>query len=52
MYNLAQARWRLTMNKIGAFEAKNKLGELLDRVEKGEEIVVPAMAGRWLGSFQ
>ena len=26
--------------KIGAFEAKNKLGMLLDRVEYGEEIVI------------
>jgi prevent-host-death family protein len=25
---------------IGAFEAKNTLGSLLDRVEKGEEIVI------------
>lgn len=25
---------------IGAFEAKNKLGMLLDRVEHGEEIVI------------
>jgi prevent-host-death family protein len=28
------------MSEVGAFEAKNKLSELLDRVEKGEEIVV------------
>jgi prevent-host-death family protein len=26
--------------EIGAFEAKNKLGALLDRVEQGEEIVI------------
>ncbi|MEF3367483.1 type II toxin-antitoxin system prevent-host-death family antitoxin [Methylocystis sp. 9N] len=26
--------------EIGAFEAKNTLGSLLDRVEKGEEIVI------------
>lgn len=26
--------------QIGAFEAKNTLGSLLDRVEKGEEIVI------------
>lgn len=26
--------------KIGAFEAKNTLGSLLDRVERGEEIVI------------
>ena len=25
---------------IGAFEAKNKLGSLLDRVERGEEILI------------
>lgn len=28
------------MNAIGAFEAKNTLGNLLDRVEHGEEIVI------------
>lgn len=28
------------MDEIGAFEAKNTLGSLLDRVEKGEEIVI------------
>jgi prevent-host-death family protein len=28
------------MNEIGAFEAKNTLGRLLDRVERGEEIVI------------
>ncbi len=28
------------MNEIGAFEAKNTLGSLLDRVERGEEIVI------------
>lgn len=28
------------MTQIGAFEAKNTLGALLDRVEKGEEIVI------------
>jgi len=26
--------------QIGTFEAKNKLSELLDRVEQGEEIVI------------
>ncbi len=26
--------------QIGAFEAKNTLGALLDRVEKGEEVVI------------
>jgi len=28
------------MQEIGAFEAKNKLAALLDRVEGGEEIVI------------
>jgi prevent-host-death family protein len=28
------------MREIGAFEAKNKLGQLLDRVEAGEEILI------------
>lgn len=28
------------MAQIGAFDAKNTLGSLLDRVEKGEEIVI------------
>lgn len=28
------------MIEIGAFEAKNTLGSLLDRVENGEEIVI------------
>jgi prevent-host-death family protein len=28
------------MVEIGAFEAKNKLSALLDRVEQGEEIVI------------
>jgi prevent-host-death family protein len=28
------------MRQIGAFEAKNTLGALLDRVEGGEEIVI------------
>ena len=28
------------MREIGAFEAKNKLGQLLDEVERGEEIVI------------
>lgn len=28
------------MQEIGAFEAKNTLGALLDRVEQGEEIVI------------
>lgn len=28
------------MLEFGAFEAKNKLGALLDRVEEGEEIII------------
>ena len=28
------------MRIVGAFEAKNKLGQLLDLVERGEEIVI------------
>lgn len=28
------------MREIGAFEAKNTLGALLDRVERGEEIII------------
>ncbi len=28
------------MRQIGAFEAKNKLGQLLDWVEQGEEITI------------
>lgn len=28
------------MRQIGAFEAKNKLGTLLDWVERGEEVVI------------
>jgi len=28
------------MREIGAFEAKNTLGSLLDRVEEGEEILI------------
>lgn len=28
------------MREIGAFEAKNRLGSLLDLVEKGEEITI------------
>jgi len=28
------------MTEVGAFEAKNTLGALLDRVEQGEEIVI------------
>jgi prevent-host-death family protein len=28
------------MTEIGAFDAKNKLSELLDRVERGEHVVI------------
>jgi prevent-host-death family protein len=28
------------MKEIGAFEAKNRLGQLLDLVERGEEVVI------------
>lgn len=28
------------MTEIGAFEAKNKLSELLDRVERGEHVII------------
>ena len=28
------------MTSIGAFEAKNKLGQLLDLVERGEEVTI------------
>jgi prevent-host-death family protein len=28
------------MQEFGAFEAKNKLSELLDRAERGEEVVI------------
>ncbi len=28
------------MKEIGAFEAKNRLGQLLDIVERGEEVVI------------
>jgi prevent-host-death family protein len=28
------------MREVGAFEAKNKLGQLLDLVERGEEITI------------
>ena len=29
-----------TASEVGAFEAKNTLGTLLDRVERGEEIII------------
>jgi prevent-host-death family protein len=28
------------LRKVGAFEAKNKLGQLLDLVEQGEEVLI------------
>lgn len=28
------------MREIGAFEAKNRLGQLLDLVEQGEEVII------------
>ena len=28
------------MREVGAFEAKNKLGQLLDLVERGEELII------------
>lgn len=28
------------MEEVGAFEAKSRLGQLLDRVEAGEEVVI------------
>ena len=28
------------MTEVGAFEAKNTLGSLLDRVERGEEVLI------------
>jgi prevent-host-death family protein len=31
---------RSNLGEVGAFEAKNTLGALLDRVERGEEIVI------------
>jgi prevent-host-death family protein len=31
---------KLPAQQVGAFEAKNTLGSLLDRVENGEEIVI------------
>jgi prevent-host-death family protein len=35
-----QLDWSGDLQEIGAFEAKNTLGSLLDRVERGEEIVI------------
>lgn len=28
------------MTQVGAFEAKNRLGQLLDLVERGEEVII------------
>jgi antitoxin (DNA-binding transcriptional repressor) of toxin-antitoxin stability system len=33
-------RWAKAMREVGAFEAKNKLGQLLGLVERGEEVVI------------
>jgi len=30
----------VAMREVGAFEAKSRLGQLLDRVEAGEEVVI------------
>jgi hypothetical protein len=38
------------MKIVGAFEAKNKLGQLLDLVEQGEVITITATASKWRGS--
>ena len=32
--------WRIVLREIGAFEAKNTFGSLLDLVQKGEEVVI------------
>ena len=37
---LAQDGLETCMREIGAFEAKNKLGALLDLVEQGEEVTI------------
>ena len=34
------------MREVGAFEAKNKLGQLLNLVEQGEEVTITATARR------
>ena len=39
------------MLEVGAFEAKNTLGTLLDRVERGEEIVISRHGKPVLDSF-
>ena len=38
-WHLAQS-CGLAIREIGAFEAKNRLGQLLDLVEQGEEVVI------------
>ena len=35
------------MREIGAFEAKTKLSELLDLIEAGQEVLMPAAARPW-----
>ena len=55
VHNRAQKAWTLrrahnklgqsslngaSMREVGAFEAKNKLGQLLDLVEQGEEVTI------------
>jgi prevent-host-death family protein len=37
------------MAKVTAFEAKTRFGELLERVAKGEEVVIPGTTSRWRG---
>src|SRR5258708_233044 len=32
--------WRANMAKVSAFEAKTRFGALLDRVSRGEEVVI------------
>jgi prevent-host-death family protein len=38
--SLSQLNWNKTMRTVGAFEAKNTLGTLLDLVEQGEEVII------------
>ena len=35
------------MKEIGAFEAKNKFGILLDWVESGEEVLITGFEVQW-----
>ena len=35
------------MITVGAFEAKTKLSELLDRVEQGEEVLITRHGDDW-----